>query len=91
MHGPGAGNMNVSWDSAARQAGGGMLQALPESARHTAVGAGLLLQEPNSGAQSWSSCRGSAVRNLASIHETVGSVPDLAQWVKDPVLPWAVV
>ena len=29
-----------------------------------------------------SSCRGSAVINPASIHEDVGLIPDLAQWVK---------
>jgi len=40
---------------------------------------------------SWSSHHGSAVMNPTSIHEDMGSIPVLAQWVKDTALPWAVV
>ena len=37
------------------------------------------------------SCCGAEEKNPTGSQEVVGLIPGLAQWVEDPVLPWAVV
>ena len=49
---------------------------------------GVALKDQNKTKQNSGSCCGLAVMNLTSIHEDQGSICGLAQWVKDPVLPW---
>ena len=39
--------------------------------------------------QTGSSHHGSVVTNLTSIHEDVGSILGLTQWIKDQALPWS--
>ena len=43
-------------------------------------------QKPSKQDGSWSSRCGTAQMNLSRNQEVVGSIPGLAQWVKDPAL-----
>ena len=38
--------------------------------------------------KNWSSRIAQLFTNMTSSHGDTGSIPGLAQWVKDPVLPW---
>ena len=57
------------------------LVLIPDTSNHPSLKSGL----------SWRSHSGAAETNLTRNHEVVGSTPGLAQCVKDPVLPRAVV
>ena len=46
--------------------------------------------EPSKIVYHWSSRCGTPEMNPTSIPEDAGSIPDLAQWVMDPILPRAV-
>ena len=46
-----------------------------------------ILKNPFKKEYIWSSHHGSAEMNLTSIPENIGSIPSLAQWVKDLALP----
>ena len=45
-------------------------------------------EDKNKATSLGSVCCGSAVMNLPSIHEDLGSIPGLPPWVKDLGLPW---
>ena len=48
---------------------------------------GAALKRPKKNLFPWSSCCGAVEMNPTSIHEDLGSIPGLTQWVRDPALP----
>ena len=67
--------------------GSGVTKALSGLGHHHAVHAAV---QPTTEFSFWSSRRGAVEMNPTGNQEVSGSIPGLAQWVKDPASPLAV-